>query len=97
MKIILYCLCFLLIVVSLIWGITQDGWFEPWTATLAAIIGLVSLFVSGNEGSQRQTNILSGSNSSKIKGNTRKARQTNFLGWGNTQEIDSSEEDKEAK
>jgi purine-cytosine permease-like protein len=87
-------IAFILLVVSLWWGISQNSLLEPWTAVLSAILGLLGILFSSDSKSKTpemdisQSNFLSFFNSSiakKIKG---KIKQWNIGSLGNTQKIE---------
>lgn len=101
-KNIFYILGTLSLIVSFIWGVTQNQKLEPWTAFIGGLLYLLGLFISDNnaatttdKGDIKQKNFLGLFNTSRVKRYWGKVRQTNWLSIGNKQEIDNSSGSKE--
>lgn len=98
-KVIFFILGTISLVISLVWGFTQDQSLEPWTVALGAVLFLLGIFFNDkpdssaeNQGDIKQSGFFSFFNRSSVRKHKGKARQWNWFSLGNTQEIDNSEE-----
>lgn len=85
------------ILISLIWGLTQDDFFEPWSGFIGIIFSVLGYYLPNNkndeidqnkDGRVDQENIMSSNNESHVTGGAAKQiRQTNFLSFKNKQSV----------
>lgn len=89
----------LMLFVSIVWALTQDGSYEPWTALLGALLTVGSLIVSarqrGEERRNQQRNIVSIDNSMEIKNSRSQNRQSNLFSWGNQMKVTEASNETE--
>jgi|AntRauTorckE5430_2_1112549.scaffolds.fasta_scaffold09828_1 hypothetical protein len=87
-NIILYILAVLLLVVSLVWGYTQNEFYEPITAVLGALIGLLGIYSARVNSKEKIKNQDIGFGSDNTQSMKKDGNQSIFWGKGNNQTIE---------